>query len=49
MSGVLRDDKTITMYARNMTVHEIQGFLQEQYGTEISPDFISSVTAEVMA
>lgn len=32
-----------------MTVREIQGFLAEQYGTEVSPDFISSVTDEVMA
>jgi putative transposase len=30
-------------------VREIQGFLAEQYGTEVSPDFISSVTDEVMA
>jgi len=30
-------------------VREIAGFLQEQYGTEVSPDFISSVTDEVMA
>jgi putative transposase len=37
------------MYARGMTVREIQGFLLEQYGTEVSPDFISSVTDEVMA
>jgi transposase-like protein len=32
-----------------MTVREIQGFLAEQYGTQVSPDFISSVTDEVMA
>src|SRR5690606_21159727 len=43
------DDKIIAMYARGMTVREIQGFLQEQYGTEVSPEFISSVTDEVMA
>ena len=43
------DDKIIAMYARGMTVREIQGFLAEQYGTEVSPDFISSVTDEVMA
>ncbi|WP_406805425.1 IS256 family transposase [Burkholderia semiarida] len=43
------DDKIVAMYARGMTVREIQGFLQEQYGTEASPDFISSVTDEVMA
>ena len=36
------------MYARGMTVREIQGFLREQYGTEVSPEFISSVTDEVM-
>jgi transposase-like protein len=43
------DDKIIAMYARGMTVREIQGFLAEQYGTEVSPEFISSVTDEVMA
>ena len=31
-----------------MTVREIQGFLAEQYGTEVSPEFISSVTDAVM-
>jgi len=36
------------MYARGMTVREIQAFLQEQYGTEVSPEFISSVTDAVM-
>jgi len=30
-------------------VREIQGFLAEQYGTEVSPEFISCVTDEVMA
>lgn len=43
------DDKIIAMYARGMTVREIQGFLQEQYATEVSPEFISSVTDEVMS
>ena len=43
------DDKIVAMYARGMTVREIQGFLLEQYGTEVSPEFISSVTDEVMA
>jgi hypothetical protein len=32
-----------------MTVREIRAFLSEQYGTDVSPDFISSVTDEVMA
>ena len=31
------------MYARGMTVREIQGFLAEQYGCEVSPEFISAV------
>ena len=43
------DDKIIAMYARGMTMREIQGFLLEQYGTEVSPEFISSVTDAVMA
>jgi putative transposase len=43
------DDKIVAMYARGMTVREIQGFLAEQYGTEVSPEFISSVTEAVMA
>ena len=43
------DDKIVAMYARGMTVREIQGFLVEQYGTEVSPEFISSVMDAVMA
>ncbi len=43
------DERIIAMYARGMSVREIQGFLAESYGTEVSPDFISSVTDEVMA
>ena len=43
------DDKIVAMYARGMTVREIQGLLAEQYGTEVSPEFISSVTDAVMA
>ena len=43
------DDKIVAIYARGMTVREIQGFLAEQYGTEVSPEFISSVTDAVMA
>jgi transposase-like protein len=37
------------MYARGMTVREIQGYLAEMYGTEVSPEFISKVTDEVSA
>ncbi len=43
------DDKIVAMYARGMTVREIQGFLAEQYETEVSPDLISSVTDAVMS
>src|SRR6266542_4577845 len=42
------DEKIITMYARGMTVREIQGHLQELYGVEVSPDLISRVTAAVL-
>jgi putative transposase len=31
-----------------MTVREIPGFLAEQDGTDVSPEFISSVTDAVM-
>ena len=31
------DDKIIALYVRGMTVREIQGFLTEQYGPEVSP------------
>jgi transposase-like protein len=43
------DQKIIAMYARGMTVREIQSYLAEMYGTEVSPDFISKVTDEVAA
>jgi transposase-like protein len=43
------DDKIVAMYARGMTVREIQGFLAEQYGTEVSPDLISSVSLALCA
>ena len=41
------DDKIIAMYARGMTVREIQAFLAEMYATEVAPDFISGVTDAV--
>lgn len=43
------DQKIIAMYARGMTVREIQGYLLDMYATQVSPDFISKVTDEVMA
>ena len=42
------DDKIVAMYARGMTVREIQGFLAEMYSVDVSPDLISRVTDEVM-
>ena len=43
------DETIITLYARGMTMREIQGFLRETYGTDVSAEFISSVTEAVMA
>ena len=43
------DDKIVALYARGMTRREIQGVLVEQYGTEVSPELIRSVTDAVMA
>jgi len=42
------DEKVISMYARGMTVREIQGHLEELYGIGVSPDLISRVTSEVL-
>ena len=43
------DDNIIALYARGMTMREIQGFLRESYATEVCAEFISSVTEAVMA
>lgn len=42
------DDHVISMYARGMSVREIQGHLLELYGTEVSPMLISTITDEVI-
>lgn len=42
------DDKILSLYARGMTVREIQAHLEEMYGTEVSPSLISSVTDAVV-
>ena len=42
------DDKILSMYARGMTVREIQGHLEDIYAVEVSPDLISSVTDSVL-
>jgi putative transposase len=43
------DDKILALYARGMTVREIQGFVAEMYAVEVSPDLISTVTDAVIA
>src|SRR5712672_1362505 len=42
------DDRIISLYARGMTVREIQGHLRELYAVEVSPDLISRVTDAVL-
>jgi putative transposase len=42
------DDKILSMYARGMTVREIQSHLEEMYQVEVSPALISSVTDAVI-
>jgi putative transposase len=42
------DDRIISLYARGLSVREIQGHLQELYGVEVSPDLISRVTDAVL-
>lgn len=41
------DDKILSLYARGMTVREIQAHLTQMYGTEVSPSLISAVTDAV--
>src|ERR1700710_278663 len=43
------DDSIVALYARGLTVREIQGYLAESYGTEVPPDLISTVTDSVLA
>ena len=43
------DDKVIALYARGLTVREIQAFLREMYGVDVSPDLISTVTDGIVA
>lgn len=42
------DDKILSLYARGMTVREIQSHLEEMYGADVSPTLISSVTDAVI-
>ena len=42
------DDKILSLYARGMTVREIQAHLMDMYGTEVSPTLIPTVTDAVI-
>lgn len=42
------DAKVLSLYARGMTVREMQGHLTELYGIDVSPDLISTVTDAVL-
>lgn len=42
------DDKILSMYARGMSVRDIQAHLEEIYGVEVSPSLISRATDAVV-
>jgi putative transposase len=42
------DDKILSLYARGMTVREIQAHLEEVYQVDVSPSLISTVTDAVI-
>jgi putative transposase len=41
------DDKVLSLYARGLSTRDMQGHLEELYGTEGSPTLIASLTAAV--
>jgi putative transposase len=43
------DDKVLALYARGLSMKEIQGYLHEIYATDVSAELISEITDEVMA
>lgn len=42
------DQKLLSLYARGLTVRELQGHLEECYQVPVSPDLISAVTDEIL-
>jgi len=42
------EDKILTLYARGMTTRDMQAQVQDLYGVEVSPTFISNLTEAVM-
>ena len=43
------DEKIISMYAKGMTVRDIQEHIKDFYGVEVSPTTISNITDKVMS
>lgn len=43
------DKKIIGLYARGMSIRDIQSELEELYGIDVSPSMISNITDKVMA
>ncbi len=42
------EDKILALYARGMTTRDIQAQVQDLYGVEVSPPFVSTITEAVM-
>jgi len=42
------DAKVLNLYARGLSTREIQGHLEDLYGTEVSPTLISTITDAVL-
>ena len=42
------DEKVIAMYAKGMSTRDIQGYIQEIYGLQLSPTTISTITERVL-
>ena len=42
------DEQIIAMYARGMSTRDIEAFVQNLYGVNISPDYVSAVTDRVL-
>ena len=42
------EDKIISMYAKGMTTRDIQSHIEEIYGIDVSPTFVSNVTEKIM-
>ena len=43
------DEKILALYAKGMTTRDIQEFVKELYGVEVSPTLISEITADLDA